>query len=133
MDSDWLEASWRLSSVPDSLRAEHVGILERCRDQEGGVLFGAAVQDGEIVSVAAGGLVDDWVSLVLVATDPARRGEGIAESVLRGILYAARDQEADFALLSVEVDNPSARRLYGRMGFADRYRYAYRVSRSRAD
>lgn len=130
LDPAWLEASRELSAIPHEERADHRAILERCLETQRAVLFGSVERDGRIVSVAMGGVVEDAVSLVGVATHPAFRGERLAASNLRAILFAARELEAERALLGVEASNRSARRLYARLGFVDRYRYWYRENRS---
>lgn len=63
------------------------------------------------------GFVDSATPEVSVAVEPARRGRGIGEALLRELLRAARARGVDAVSLSVEPDNP-ARRLYERLGFA---------------
>lgn len=66
------------------------------------------------------------MSLAAVSTADEARGQRLAESLLRTLLFAAREHGASTALLNVEAQNSSARRLYERLGFAERYRYWYR-------
>lgn len=84
--------------------------------------------DGAILSVAYGALHDGLLSLQWVATDPARRGEGLAASVIERLFVWARAQGADGACLQVVADNAPALRLYARLGFGrELYSYHYRV------
>ncbi|MEM9174867.1 MAG: GNAT family N-acetyltransferase [Myxococcota bacterium] len=122
----WFDASCRLSGIPDDERDDYRAILERCLETQSAVLFCGVLRAGEIVSVAMGSVVEDAVSLVAVATDAAHRGQRLAESALRTIVFAAREHGARSAILNVEAPNHPARRLYERMGFEARYRYWYR-------
>ena len=126
LDDHWFDASCRLSGIADERRGDYLAILERCLATQKAVLFGRTERAGEIVSIAMGSVVEDAVSLVAVATAASSRGHRLAESVLRTILFAAREHDAEFALLNVEASNQPARRLYERMGFEERYRYWYR-------
>jgi N-acetylglutamate synthase len=67
------------------------------------------------------------VSLQRVGTAPKARGQRLAESVIRKLFAEAEGKGAAYGLLSVEEENASARRLYERLGFQERYRYWYRV------
>ncbi len=58
-------------------------------------------------------LQDAWV-LVSLVVDAAYRGQGIASALLETLL---REQPCPRALLSTEVDNAGARRLYERHGW----------------
>lgn len=127
LDPGWLADARRLSGIARAQAEASTALLARVIERERGVLFAGALQADRFVSVAAGSLVEDVVSIALVGTEEGLRGHRLAERVMRSILYAARDRDANRALLSVEVANTSARRLYGRMGFGDRYDYAYYV------
>ncbi len=126
IDERWFNASCVLSGIGAAQHADYRAILERCVESQTAALFCSVEREGAIVSVAMGSVVEDAVSLVAVATADAQRGKGLAESVLRAILFAAREHGADRGLLNVEAPNQSARRLYERMGFVERYRYWYR-------
>jgi ribosomal protein S18 acetylase RimI-like enzyme len=94
------------------------------------VAFAATRDDnGRIVSVAYGALHDKLVSLQWVATDPARRREGLSRAVLSDLLMWAERRGAKGACLQVLDQNRAAIRLYEGMGFSrELYRYHYRVS-----
>jgi len=131
VDQRWFEASCVLSGIAAEARDDYRAILDRCVETQRAVIFGSLEREGRLVSVAMGSVVEDVVSFVAVATDREHRGQGLAETVLRAIGFVAREHEAERALLSVERENGSARRLYTRMGFEERYRYWYRVQRGR--
>jgi ribosomal protein S18 acetylase RimI-like enzyme len=55
--------------------------------------------------------------------DPQYRGQGIGTRVLREVLNEARSLDLHAVHLEVSRDNPRARALYQREGFADRQHY----------
>jgi ribosomal protein S18 acetylase RimI-like enzyme len=93
------------------------------------IAFAAARdENGKIVSVAYGALHDQMVSLQWVATDPARRREGLSRAVLSDLLMWAERRGAGGACLQVLAANRPAVKLYESMGFErELYRYHYRV------
>ena len=54
---------------------------------------------------------------ITLAVVPERRGAGVGEALLRGLLDAARTQGFNALSLSVRRDNPAAVKLYERNGF----------------
>ena len=125
-EADWFEASVSLGKVDEDRRDDYRAIIDHLEATGIKRLFGRAERDSRIASLALGCLVDGVVSLVEVATAEQDRGQRLAEHVLRAIIQKARAKGAARALLSVEADNSSARRLYERLGFVERYRYWYR-------
>jgi len=90
----------------------------------------AAVRDeaGRIVSVAYGAVHDRLVSVQWVATDPARRREGLSRATLSALFSWAQSAGAAGACLQVVAANAPAVKLYESLGFdRDLYRYHYRV------
>ena len=67
------------------------------------------------------------LSDIVVASD--RRGAGLGRRLVAGLLGWAHAQGVGEAMLQVLADNEPARRLYRSLGFADAYRYHYRVRR----
>lgn len=127
IDARWLAASCALSGVGPDVVADYRGILERALETQRAVLFGVGEHAGRVLSVALGSVVEDVVSLSAIATHAEARGRGLATSLLRAILFAASEHDAERALLHVETHNTNARRLYVRLGFEERYRYWYRM------
>ncbi|MBK0330321.1 GNAT family N-acetyltransferase [Brachybacterium sp. MASK1Z-5] len=149
LPEDWFAASWRLSpregegareTMHDILAgtpAVHVAIAgEGTRTSADGTIpaTGRDGPDGvpaDAVAVGRAALVDHGrtCSAVLnqIATDPARRREGLGTAVVRTLLAAARVQGAERALLEVETDNPAALALYRKRGFRRIGAYHYRV------
>jgi ribosomal protein S18 acetylase RimI-like enzyme len=86
-------------------------------DDQGQVLCcGQFVREGDLV-----GLFDVFTAL------PAR-GNGWARCLCTHLLQQAHADGARSAYLQVEADNGAARAVYHRLGFADVYRYHYRVA-----
>jgi N-acetylglutamate synthase len=86
------------------------------RDDAGRIVgAGLAVMDASVV-----GVFD-----VVVIPEARRRGYGRA--LVEHLLTQGRAHGARHAYLQVETGNEAARKLYGAMGFAERYRYWYRA------
>lgn len=79
------------------------------------VATGMAVIDGDLA-----GIFD-------VVVDKEMRRRGYARQIMQRLFDVARDAGAAGAYLQVEQGNVAARRLYGSLGFSDRYTYWYRT------
>lgn len=76
-----------------------------------------AHDNGHIIGVAGGMVVDDDVQILDVAVDSAHRREGIARKLLSHVSYDAQMLGCTSASLEVEDDNEAARGLYESLGF----------------
>jgi GNAT superfamily N-acetyltransferase len=131
LDGDWVAeyaavhadddaAHRRVRAYGDMLRAlplGTVGALVRGRDDAPVGLGFAVAEDG-------------WAGLYGMGTRPADRRAGVATAVLHALARWAEAEGAARLYLQVEVDNPGARALYARAGFADAYGYHYRTRRT---
>jgi ribosomal-protein-alanine acetyltransferase len=72
-----------------------------------------------VVGYAVSALAGDVVDLQRVAVAPARRGRGIASSLVATLIDAARSDGAARVLLEVAADNEAALGLYARHGFTE--------------
>ncbi|MFK7894858.1 MAG: GNAT family N-acetyltransferase [Myxococcota bacterium] len=122
----WVEASCSLSGVADETRTDYRSILDRLESGPCDSAFATLRAEGEPCSVALAVVSEDVVSFYQVATHPDFRGRRAAQALIESLLERARGQGATSAMLSVEAENTSARRLYERLGFRERYRYWYR-------
>lgn len=61
---------------------------------------------------------DTWV-IVNVATHPDYRKRGIANQLMQETMSMIRARGGKHAILQVDADNPTARSLYGRLGFVE--------------
>ena len=76
-----------------------------------------AHDNGHIIGVAGGMVVDDDVQILDVAVDSAHRREGIARKLLSHVSYDAQMLGCISASLEVEDGNEAARGLYESLGF----------------
>lgn len=67
---------------------------------------------------------DGLGGMFCLAVDPMQRRGGLGTALVRGLL---RGSQARLAYLQVEEGNQAARGLYGRLGFAEAYRYSHRT------
>ncbi|WP_311220951.1 MULTISPECIES: GNAT family N-acetyltransferase [unclassified Acidovorax] len=77
--------------------------------------FGLAVREGDAL-----GFYD-------IVIDPAHRNQGHGATLMRALMGWGIAIGARWAYLQVREENPAARALYAGLGFADLYRYHYRV------
>ena len=84
------------------------------------------VASGEVLACGQFAREADLVGLYDVFTAETARGQGLAMRLCEHLLALAAAQGARVAYLQVEADNASARRIYQRLGFTDRYAYHYR-------
>ena len=76
-----------------------------------------AHDNGEIVGVAGGMMVDADVQILDVAVAPGRRRQGIARKLLSHVSYDAQMLGCTSTSLEVEADNDAAIALYEALGF----------------
>ncbi len=72
---------------------------------------------GEIVGYAGGVVIGDTCEILNVATDPSRRGEGVATRLLSRLAYDAQMLNCKEITLEVEAGNEAAISLYTTLGF----------------
>jgi ribosomal protein S18 acetylase RimI-like enzyme len=101
----------RLSASPLRLKSRRLALEEEGRI----AAVGQSVPEGELV-----GLYD-----IVTAADA--RGRGLATALTVEMLRRAQSDGARTAYLQVSADNIAARRVYGTLGFVDRYAYWYRT------
>ncbi len=83
----------------------------------------ARSDDGTLLAVARGAVVDDWLHLGLVEVIPQARGRGLGQSTSVALAAWARELGATRAVLQVEEHNEAAVRLYARLGFHTHHTY----------
>jgi GNAT superfamily N-acetyltransferase len=89
-------------------------------------------EHGDVAVVDLGGtargeaaLDGDWVGLHGLVVDTGQRRRGLGTAVVAELLDWAASRGATTAWLHVEVDNPGALALYGRLGFVTHHSYDY--------
>ena len=78
-----------------------------------------AHDDGKLLGLAGGMVVDGDVQILDVAVDPAHRREGIARKLLSHVSYDAQMLGCTTASLEVEDGNEGATALYNALGFTE--------------
>jgi GNAT superfamily N-acetyltransferase len=86
-----------------------------------------ALASGEPLGAGQAIVENELVGLYDIVTAEPMRGRGLGTTLVQALLGAAHARGARFAYLQVGVENESARRIYGRFGFVDRYTYWYRL------
>ncbi|HEX6703978.1 MAG TPA: GNAT family N-acetyltransferase [Albitalea sp.] len=84
-------------------------------------------REGKVVACGQVATEGALVGLYDVFTEPAFRGQGLAQLLCSHLIEKAMARGATTAYLQVEGDNHAARAAYHRLGFADAYAYHYRT------
>jgi ribosomal protein S18 acetylase RimI-like enzyme len=125
------EAVGALRGSPGDQRAAHAERLASSPvPYSGWVLRRAA--DGQILACGQTAQEGALVGLYDVYTRDDARGQGLATALCVRLLSEAAKEGAQVAYLQVDAENHAARRIYGQLGFTDRYRYHYRQQPARA-
>ena len=120
---DWLRAYCQLSGMPDTAARLHAVLLKSIHTD---AVFGALIEDGEVLACGLAVIEQELVGLFDVVTDAARRRRGLGAQIVDSLLHSGREQGASVAYLQVMQDNEPARSLYAKLGFSKTYRYWYR-------
>lgn len=115
----------RLRQSPAEQVRAHAQRLRACMLSESALRLGVYVEDEP---VAAGQIMieADLAGLFDIVTAASRRGRGYGAALTTQLLGAAWQRAARTVYLQVDLENAEARRIYARLGFADRYAYWYR-------
>lgn len=118
-DADWGQVFLGPGFDPED-GAGRVAALTRSPD----AMYGAAREDGRTVAVGAVTFGHGWAGIHGMRTDAARRGRGLASTVLAALGRATQARGIDRVFLQVEEGN-DARSLYRKAGFEKAWRYHY--------
>jgi len=121
---EWLSIFCQLKSAPLDVHQTHREILKTIPSQ---CYYASLAASGEAVSCALGVLEGAFFGLFDVVTAPGHRRKGYGTQLIASMLSWARENGARHAYLGVVETNSPARRLYGKLGFQEMYRYWYRV------
>ena len=94
----------------------------RLRDTHASITEG-----GQIVGCGLGVLQGGYLGLFDLVVDAAHRRRGYGAELMRGLLAWGKSQGARRAYLQVMCSNQPALHLHAGLGFAEVYRYWYRV------
>jgi GNAT superfamily N-acetyltransferase len=124
MDENWIEAFFRMTGAA----VEHKVTLRSMLKQIATPKCLAYIKvDDQIVACGLGVFEQNMIGLFDIVVAKGFRGKGHAKRIVNGILLWAKKEGASQAYLQVMVENKTALALYGKLGFAENYRYWYRV------
>lgn len=122
-DDDWMDLWWAIDGRGGSVaQAAARQILNRGR-----ALYAVIPSGRPVQAIGRLALVDDWAGIYCLAVDPAHRRQGLAQTIIHGLLQKATTLGAKHVWLQVVEANTPARTLYDNLGFQTVSRYHYRV------
>ena len=89
--------------------------------------FATLHEEGEAIGFGLAVLERGAAGCYDIVVRPDRRRRGHGRALTQALMHWGREAGATSAYLQVREQNEAARRLYGELGFEDRYRYHYRV------
>ena len=126
---EWRDGFARAQGLDSQSRAAHEAILAAIP----GHVSHATVRNSGGRAVAFAIAVHTGPAIVLsdVIVEESERRRGHARRLVAGLMAHGKSTGAAFALLNTRADNFAALALYRSLGFAEVYRYHYRVRRGR--
>jgi ribosomal protein S18 acetylase RimI-like enzyme len=122
----WLADDARARTAPDAARAvlegpDEVGFVSvrLAGPEDDAAAAGPVVAKGRVSAAA------DWAGITDVWVDPRHRRQGLALTVLEGLVDWAAERGARTAYLQTRGDNSPALALYDRLGFVTHHTYRY--------
>lgn len=85
----------------------------------GNTIFAVAEADGEVAGFAEMRTVADEAQIYSVAVDPAARGRGTGEALMRHMIKKAEEGDCSLVTLEVRSGNAAALSLYKKLGFRE--------------
>jgi ribosomal protein S18 acetylase RimI-like enzyme len=125
-DADWIAGFARANGRADMKQEVMLRMLASLRHP---AAFARLFEAGEPVCYGMAVAERGMVGLFDIATPAGHRGRGHARRLVAGLMAWGRDQGAREAYLQVTTTNAAALALYARLGFAEDYRYVYRLPR----
>ncbi len=123
-DEAWLRAFIDASGVAEQHEAAMRLLLARIVPETSYLTLRTEDGDAGTALVVVDG---DWAGIFDVAVRADLRGRGYGARLMRGVLAHAAACGARQAWLQVTAANTRARALYAALGFAEAYRYVYRM------
>jgi ribosomal protein S18 acetylase RimI-like enzyme len=119
-----IDAHARMNDLSAAVLPGHRAVLERIPS---GLKFLGLVIAGELVACGLSVVDGPLAGLFDIVTDPAHRRKGYGARLVQGMLAEAAHAGATTAYLQVVAMNAPAIALYESLGFAEAYRYGYRI------
>ncbi len=124
IDEGWVDAFFTMTKGPDEHKTTMKSILKRIATPK---CLAYVKVDDRIVACGLGVFEQEMIGLFDIVVASGFRGKGYAKRIVNGILLWAKKEGAKLAYLQVMVENKTALGLYEKIGFAEQYRYWYRV------
>ncbi|MDR3439353.1 GNAT family N-acetyltransferase [Telmatospirillum sp.] len=123
-DDVWRHGFASANGIEPAARPWHERILDAIAQP---AVFATFMQEGEAVAYGLAVAERGMVGLFDIVTKPAWRRSGAASRLIASLIGWGAMAGAQTAYLQVVVGNHAARALYGKLGFAERYQYHYRI------
>jgi N-acetylglutamate synthase len=120
----WLADFVTFSQATDAAGPALVGILEQILPLH---CFITLYHQSTPVACGLGVVENSLLGLFDIVTTASARGKGYGTQLLLALLAWGRDHGVEHAYLQVMDENTPAQRLYAKLGFAEIYKYWYRV------
>jgi N-acetylglutamate synthase len=124
LNEQWLAAYCRMSNTAEKRAATLRPMLAAIAPDR---RFASINARGQIIACGMGVLDGGFLGLFDIVTDPQCRRQGHARQLVGSLLAWAQQEAAHTAYLQVMLNNEPALGLYLQLGFAEQYRYWYRV------
>ena len=126
MSDEWLEQFMAFNGYEPALRDGYRQIMEQIGFK---TAFLSLKMDGNCVGCGLGVVEGEFVGIFDVVVKPDFRRRGYGREVVESLIAWGKRQGATTAYLQVMLNNLRAMRLYEMIGFAEIYRYWYRVKK----
>lgn len=123
---DWEDGYAAAHALDAAARRAHRAILDRIAPYP--TAFASVRENGKAIAFGLGVVAQDHLGLFDIVTVPEARRQGAARKLVQALMSWGKSRDAEKAWLSVIADNEKAKPLYADVGFAEAYRYHYRVA-----
>lgn len=122
--AEWIGHFCRLGGADPRFAGVMGRMLSNLRTKRG---FATLAHEDRVIACGMAVVEREFVGLYDIVVDERFRGRGFGEQLVRHLLHWGKMCGAGYGYLAVIEENAPARRLYAKVGFADAYRYWYRV------
>ena len=123
--AEWLEDLCRLNKVKDKDQNTIERMLSNIKTTKG---FISLYYEEQVIACGLGVIEREYIGLYDIVTDSKYRNRGFGEQMILNLLKWAKENGARYSYLAVVLNNEPALRLYSKIGYAEVYRYWYRVN-----
>jgi RimJ/RimL family protein N-acetyltransferase len=122
--AEWLNNFCKLNNIEN----ENMGTMERMlsniKTKKG---FISLYDKDQVIACGFGVIEREYIGLYDIVTDLNYRNQGFGEQMILNLLRWGKENGARYSYLAVVLNNKAALRLYSKIGFAQIYKYWYRV------